>query len=247
MVRYIGMAYPNSPFWSALQDGLHIEIDGATYVLSVVDCGYLVMPFGQLVACDPFAVLEPTDNLFIAVPAGTYPVYVTLADVSGNQDGSHIREAYATLMLHDSPEVTRRIITPLPENEMASPELINNEFYGFTVDGGTACFIDSGSLPTMMPPEDTWYAGIFDTGTPDSWFSRMDDPNHIRRGLANIPLPYAINGENIILIHSGWGDGVYPIVGGYDADDNLVRVHIDFTAVFSGDDESDTPESREEP
>jgi hypothetical protein len=202
------------------------------YVLSVVDCGRLIMPYGQLVACDPFVFLQAADNRFIAVPPGTYPVFVTLADVSGKQDGSHIREAYATLMLTDSPEVVRRIITPLPAGETAAPELIDNAYSGFPVDAGTACFIDGGNLPAMMPSEDTWYDDIFDNGTPDSWFSRMDDPQHIRGGLANVMLPYATLGENIILIHAGWGDGAYPIVGGYDAADHLVRVHIDFMVVF---------------
>jgi hypothetical protein len=60
----------------------------------------------------------------------------------------------------------------------------------------------------------------------------MDDPDHVREGIANIPLPLGKGGENIVIVHSGWGDGSYPIVGGYDADDRLVRVHIDFMVVF---------------
>ena len=28
-----------------------------------------------------------------------------------------------------------------------------------------------------------------------------------------------------------WGDGAYPVVGGYDADDRLVAVHIDFLII----------------
>ena len=56
----------------------------------------------------------------------------------------------------------------------------------------------------------------------------MDDPAHIREGIANITLPLAKNGENLILFHSGWGDGCYPIVGSFDSKGNIVAAHIDF-------------------
>jgi hypothetical protein len=52
-------------------------------------------------------------------------------------------------------------------------------------------------------------------------------PKHIRAGLANIPLPLATDGANLILSHSGWGDGFYPVIGGYDVDGRLIAVHID--------------------
>jgi Protein of unknown function (DUF4241) len=81
-------------------------------------------------------------------------------------------------------------------------------------------------------PADDWLGRVFDTGKPDCWFARMDDPDHIRAGIVNIPLPYATGGENIVIFHSGWGDGHFPVVGGYDASDRLIRVHIDFFVVF---------------
>ena len=35
-----------------------------------------------------------------------------------------------------------------------------------------------------------------------------------------------------MLCHSGWGDGFYDVVLGYDAGDRLVNVHIDFGVVY---------------
>jgi hypothetical protein len=55
----------------------------------------------------------------------------------------------------------------------------------------------------------------------------MDSPDHIRAGIANIRLPNATDDANIVICHSGWGDGFYPVVGGYDAAGSLVGVHID--------------------
>ena len=227
------MAYPNVETWSALRNGHRVPSgqDGELYVLSVVDCGELAMPTGQLVACDPFAFMRKTGNPCVTVPPGRYRVLVTLADVSGIGDGSHMREAYATLLLDESAEeVSRRIITPVSDGACPPEMTEDGDYFGFPVDAGTACFADEGALAGGMP-DGNWYEEIFDNGSPDSWFARMDDPDHIRAGLANIPLPLAKAGENIAIIHSGWGDGVYPIVGGYDASGRLIRVHIDFLVV----------------
>lgn len=227
------MAYPNIDFWSALLDGARIPVgDGKNHTLSVVDCGFLLMPTGRLVVCDPFAALEKNSDLFVQVPPGRYRVIVTLADVSDDNDGSHMREAYATLMLDETAvEARRRIITPC-RDAVCPPEMDDDgTYYGFPVDAGTACFVDQGAVDMLMPEGD-WYEDMFDNGTPNSWFARMDDPNHIRAGIANISLPQSRQGENIVIVHSGWGDGHYPIVGGYDASDRLVRVHIDFLVVF---------------
>jgi len=226
------LPYPNIDFWSALREGARVAVgEGKDYTLTVVDCGFLLMPTGRLIACDPFAVLEKNFSYFVQVSPGRYRVLVTLADVSDDHDGSHMREAYATLLLDETAvEARRRIITPL-EDAVCPPEMDDDGLYnGFPVDAGTACFVDQGAVDTLMPDGD--WQDVFDNGTPDSWFERMDDPSHIRAGLANIVLPLSRGGENIVIIHSGWGDGHYPVVGGYDASDRLVRVHIDFLVVF---------------
>jgi hypothetical protein len=41
----------------------------------------------------------------------------------------------------------------------------------------------------------------------------------------------AKNGENLILFHSGWGDGLYPIVGSFDQTGKLLAAHIDFFVI----------------
>lgn len=222
--------WPNNDDWSALREGDYEVVDGRLYRLEVIDCGELEVPSGRLVACDPFAAMRRGGNPFVQIPTGRFPVRVTIADVSEEGDGSHLREAYASLLLSDSPEVTRRILTPLGEGEDA-PEIGAGEFVGFPVDAGTACFVDDKALEQGMPPEEDWLRGLFENDEPDCWFARMDDPEHIRAGLANIPLPLASRGENLVLFHSGWGDGFYPVIGGYDQNGNLVAVHIDLFVI----------------
>ena len=232
--------YPNNPEWRALREGTGPvpACGGRECALSVVECGELVMRSGRLVACDPFVFLEREGNEAIDVGPGRYRVAVTLADVSDARDGSHVREAYASLILADRPEAERRGVAPHEAGE-APEELGPGELAAFAVDAGTACFVDDDAVARFMPEEDTWHDELFESEDPGCWFARMDDPDHIREGLANIVLPGADDGSNIVIVHSGWGDGVYPVVGGYDADGNLVAVHIDFAVVGASGDEGD--------
>jgi hypothetical protein len=223
------VAWPNGTSWRALADGARFTAgDGTLYVSEVVDCGDLLLPTGQLTACDPYADLWSGPTRAIPVAPGRYPVRLTLFDVSGAADGSHHRVAYASVLLADRPETTRRVLTPGRSPDEADPDLGPGEFYGFPVDAGTACFVDGGALAYGMPSDGDWYEPIFDNGTPSSWFARMDDPGHIGEGIANIPLPLADDEANIVLFHSGWGDGHYPTIGGFDTEGALVAVHLDF-------------------
>ncbi len=223
-------SWPNQEAWSAERDQQSVVTDGGPRFTWVVDCGEVALPSGRLVACDPFAGMYMGGNPFIEVPPGRYPVSVTLADVSPEQNRSHIREAYATVRIAQGEEAYRKAL-PLAREGEPRPELAEGEFVGFPVDAGTACFVDDWSLANCMPPEATWLEGLFDSDRPDSWFNQMDDPEQIRAGLANIALPKARRGENIVIFHSGWGDGAYPLVGSFDASGRLLAVHVDFAVV----------------
>jgi hypothetical protein len=218
--------------WFALADGADAPSGTAIARLRVVDAGNLVLPHGQLGACDPFAGLDDC-TAWVDVARGRYAVKVTVADVSPELDGSYLREAYATVLLDpDAEEVSRRVLGD------ADP----GQFRGFPVDAGTACFVDVEAIEDGMPDPTTWHEALFET--PGGWFDRMDDPSHLAAGIANLPLPESDNSANIVLMRSGWGDGVYPVIGGYDRSGRLVRVHIDFFVVGSADEVSETPDDR---
>lgn len=224
------MSWPNDETWSAEKHKQIVTTEDGNRFLWVVECGDLLLPSGKLVACDPFAFLQTSDNPHVLVPPGRYPISVTLADVSENLDGSDIREAYATVRITKGSESYRRALALARDGESREP-LTDDEFIGFGVDAGTACFVDDEAVSNCMPADVDWYETFFDNGRDDSWFAQMDDPNHIRFGLANIILPLAQRGENIMIIHSGWGDGNYPVVGSFDASHQLLSVHIDFFVV----------------
>ena len=197
-----------------------------TVPLSVVDLGVLRVPSGRVEACDPFVTLG--DGPVFEVEPGDYPVRVTIADVSKEHDGSHEREAYLSLVLADGEPASVEAAQPVRGR-------------GFVcVDAGAVAFVDHDAVVTAMPPQDDWY-DVFDSGEPDSWFSLMDSSDHYRRGAANIVMPRAGAGENVVLSYSGWGDGVYPVMLTRDADGAPLGLHIDLGVVgeFASEDEED--------
>ena len=219
--------WPNHSTWGALKNGITLQTGDGSRFLWTMECGDLNLPSGRLVACDPFVFLSPSNTPFIVVPKGRFPVVVTLADVSEKQDRSHIREAYASIIFSKEVEVYRKSI-PLAKEGEDRPESKGDDFIGFGVDTGTACFVDESVIEPCMPDPRTWYESLFENDRTDCWFRRMDDPAHIREGIANITLPLAKAGENLILFHSGWGDGVYPVIGSFDSVGRLLAAHIDF-------------------
>ena len=104
------MSWPNDETWSAEKHEQIVTSESGRRFTWVVDCGHLTLRSGKLVACDPFAFLQRSDNPHVLVPPGRYPVSVTLADVSENLDGSDIREAYATIRITDGAEEGARYV-----------------------------------------------------------------------------------------------------------------------------------------
>lgn len=179
-----------------------VTVGSEEFDLSVVDLGELHVPSGRLGAADPFVTLD--SPLVTLIPPGSYPSYVTVADVSDDLDGSHLREAYLSIRVRP----------------------------------GAAARVETGM------PDGNYYQDLFEPSDGGGWFAIIDDAAHLRAGSANIPLPLADGKENVVLTHSGCGDGLYPVLATFDSDDNLLGVHIDLL-VLSQDDEDDV--AAEEP
>lgn len=208
----------------ALRTGAATQTDGLPATLTVHDVGTLRVPSGLVRACDPFMSLE--DGPVFVVPAGDHPVRVTIADVSPAQDGSHLREAYLTLVVADGTPATATYPDAHPEGP--APE---GEAWGVGVDTGTVALVDLDALTRCMPADPrTWYDEVVDHAGPDSWFNRMEDAVP-RAGMADIVLPSAPAGENVVMTRSGWGDGFYPVVVTHDTAGRLLGLHIDLRVV----------------
>ena len=149
------------------------RVAGTRWSHRVHDLGVLRVPSGRLEASDPFVNLG--ESFVIRITPGDYPVRVTVADVSDEQNGTHLREAYLSVVLREGTAVRAEALTP--EGRETAPE---GEFYGVGVDAGTVGFADAHAVSRCMPTGD-WYNQVFDTGRADSWFGLMDSDQHLIR------------------------------------------------------------------
>lgn len=212
-------ALVSGPVPSPFEDGFYYP--AGSVGLTVTDLGMLRVPSGRLEACDPFVTLG--NGPFFAVEPGDYPVRVTVADVSPTQDGAHLREAYLSVILADGEAAS-----------VEDAQTADGRKSGVFVDAGTVGFVDHDAVATAMPPDDLeWDCEVFESEEPGSWFDLLYDPEYYREGSANIVMPLASNGENVVISNSGWGDGVYPVVLTRDADGMPLGLHIDLGVVGS--------------
>lgn len=130
------------------------KVLGWKHVRTVHDLGMLRVPSGRLEASDPFVMLG--SGLVFLIPPGTYPVKVTVADVSDSGDGSHLRESYLSVILHEGQPA--RIENVRPEgvaDEEWDQAMRAGEHFGIGVDAGTVGFADAAAVATSMP-ESNW-------------------------------------------------------------------------------------------
>src|SRR5256885_9267918 len=103
------MSWPESGVWAPLAEGV-VEVLDRPYGLEVVDCGELAVPSGRLSCFDPLTAF-PEEMAVVEIPAGRYPVRLTLADVSGSLSGADVRSAYLSVILDEAPEAEHRILS----------------------------------------------------------------------------------------------------------------------------------------
>lgn len=123
-----------------------------------------------------------------------------------------------------------RYLWTVPCGELGLPS-------GRLVAGDPFVFLSPTDTPFIVVPR-----GKFPVVVTLADVSDKQDRSHIREAYASIifsahteayrkALPLAKDGENLILFHSGWGDGCYPVVGSFDSSGRLVAAHIDFFVI----------------
>lgn len=214
------------------------RIDGWQFEHSVVELGLVHVPSGRLEACDPFAGLG--DGLVFAVPPGSYPVRITVADVSPEQDGSHPRETYLSVVLADGEVASVAEIVPEGRDPLPAGSA---QAYGIPVDGGAVGFVDREAAERYWEtPEAEEQENAF------VWPDEIESPDNLREGSATIDLAGSTHGENLVMTGSGWGDGLYVVLGSYDATGTLLGLHIDLEVdERSGEDDAEGAEASEHP
>ncbi len=202
--------------------------NGNTYRLEQVDLGNLVIRSGELEACDPFVYLGESPNRF-QIPPGNHRVVVTRAFISEGEK-PHLRCAYLSVLLSD--EFPTQFAHAIPIGSSAD-ELPEGQFFGLPVDAGMVGFTDARAAHTACAQLDAQGLDLDTVVEEDEgcWMEMIDDPDHYREEVANVPLPLIDTGENVVMCTAGWGDGYYPVIAGFNDANQLISYHIDLFVV----------------
>jgi hypothetical protein len=210
---------------------IHYDLDDEMNSQELVEIhiGDVNLPTGKIIAADPFFTDQQEPFARTVVP-DKYPVYIYVAEI----DKLHHRVAYAKIKFR-SEDASRWILAltqDLTPEEL--DELGEDEFYGFAVESGLACFIDAETRKQLedkmdevqeQNPESNYYDEVlaeeFATYSGKNTFSRQ-------LGDWNDHHPNKDSDNNAIMFASGWGDGYYPAYWGLNANGDSVELVIDF-------------------
>ncbi|AWH86694.1 hypothetical protein HYN59_16975 [Flavobacterium album] len=217
---------------------LAAEINGQELV--EIHIGDVNLPTGRIIAADPFFT-EEQQPFSRTVEPDKYPVYIYVAKM----DELHHRIAYAKIKFR--PEEASKWILALTDDltEDELNELGEDEFYGFPVESGLACFLDEQTNSELIAkidqvqdskPESNYYDEVL-----AEEFREYSGKNNFSRQLGdwNDHHPNPDSDNNAIMFASGWGDGYYPAYWGLNENGDTIELVIDFLINDFGDGEEE--------
>ncbi|MET3606774.1 DUF4241 domain-containing protein [Mucilaginibacter rubeus] len=207
----------NMVFDNAIVDGTKIEL---------LEMGKLSIPTGKVVACDPLTTPNPKPFTKTITP-GQYPVKIYIAKTEKSGD------RYAIAKLEFSSEKADRWILATQDGDDISKLTDKDDFLGFPVDAGLACFFDDkvgreyrkfeNDLMTKHPG-----GNIYDDFLAAEFKKNAKEPNNPNDAGDWVNLKIPNTNDNIVMFQSGYGDGTYPSYWGVTKNNKIVSLIIDF-------------------
>lgn len=183
--------------------------------LKVSDLGPLKISSGKIVVADPF-VSTDQQPLALDVPPGAFPV--RLAVLQGAMGRGRV--AFARVDISERPVVRWQAVKPLDmQRDAENPD----GDWGVSVDSGVAAYFDAEAgraASDAVAKDETFF---------DSWLEAGQNAG-IREKAAPgaFRLTVDIGPANVVAFDAGWGEGVYTVYAGFDADGRLAALLIDF-------------------
>ncbi|KAF2509598.1 DUF4241 domain-containing protein [Flavobacterium arcticum] len=194
-----------------------------------IHIGDVNLPTGKIIVADPFFTVEQRPFARTVEP-DKYPVHIYMSKI----DTMHHRVAYAKIKFR--PETATKWILALTDDITGEEmqELGEDEFYGFPVESGLACFLDEKTNAALITKiealqEKDPIANYYDVVLSDE-FREYSGKNEFSRELGdwNDHRPNKDSDDNAIMFASGWGDGYYPAYWGVNNNGDTVELVIDF-------------------
>lgn len=221
------MAIPAPDFHRLFTVGsVYTHPQGHTATVAKLETSKLMMPTGQLTACDPFVSLPDDVAPFsTAVPPGAYTVVVSVVEIEHKDapatEEPHYRVAAAKVLVADK-EVASWELALTGDQDLH--DLGPDEFFGYGVDAGTGCFVDASAAGSFGP-----FDGLDDDVLLDAFYGPESGSPLV------VTLTDPASQATLVAFASGWGDGAYPTWVGRDDDGRVAAFVTDFHVVPSGD------------
>lgn len=181
----------------------------------VSDLGPLKISSGKIVVADPF-VSTDQQPLALDVPPGAHPV--RLAVLQGAMGRGRV--AFARVDISERPVVRWDAMKPLDmQRDAENPD----GDWGVSVDSGVAAFFDADAgraASQAVQADETFF---------DSWLEAGQNAGLREKAAPGaFRLTVDIGPANVVAFDSGWGEGVYTVYAGFNADGRLAALLIDF-------------------
>lgn len=199
--------------------------------LKFLDLGKLNLPTGHIIACDPMIFLHdnpPYPPFTKTVTPGKYPVLACIAETENSGD------RYALVKIEFSEERAVKWEMAVSDQQNIQELEHDDEFFGFPVDAGLGCFCDVETQRFYSQFDTDFIQQNPDGNIHDDFFAAefkknandQNDPHDIGDWL-NFYLPNKPD-LNVIMFHSGYGDGMYPCYWGINDAGKICSLVVDF-------------------
>lgn len=196
------------------------------YFLTVgqIDC-----PTGRIIAADPLAYLPNphfSPMLEEQIPPGPYSVEVSIC----RQPEIGLRMCTAKLKILGTDAAIYKKARLTAESSIRSKD--GRTLEGFPVDAGLICLCDAQAAEEYRAFLDKWYAAHPEGNHYDDYFaalfaeSSQRVPAYQREGGDFIEWTNPDTKTRMVMVASGFGDGIYSSYCGYDPDGNICDIIV---------------------
>ena len=197
-------------------------------MVDILDIGSINISSGKIITCDPFIDLEDASSYIQRVPVGVYKTKICV--VPSEEWG----DRYACVKVEINENLPKRYELAMVGSEDIESEIEEGEYYGFGVDAGMGCIADEKAQRAF---KDFWEERRSKDNSIDPYNNLFCDLLEENAGAypkyqmeygdwLNCRIPDT--DKNILIFASGWGDGYYPTYFGYDENNDICGIYIQF-------------------
>ncbi|GGG50022.1 DUF4241 domain-containing protein [Hymenobacter glacieicola] len=190
-----------------------VQRDGVTIALTPEFLGNLPVSSGRILATDPVSMR--TTAFTTEFPRGRFPVELAIARFNGDE-----RVAFARILFSAKPVAKWEMALIAGQKPLS---IHDSTYYGYSVDAGTALFIDAEHVAGLNNHLDSQaaYEQLFIKS-----FEVNADSKSYRTGFL-----YAAQSDTLATFATGWGDGSYATYVGFDSQNRPCRLLTDFQVI----------------